>query len=96
MMFAKLVKPACRALLIEVQRRVAGDLTGDQHYTGMMMTRPELSLQSSRLGSPLKEPVNKIGKGVPISELVIARGSGAAVFQNDEFNDLLLEVIIFG
>ena len=45
----------------------------------------------------VKEPINEIGKSVPIGELAVASGArGAAALENDEFDDLLLEVVVFG
>lgn len=45
----------------------------------------------------VKEPISEIGKSVPIGELAIASGAReAAPLENDEFDDLLLEVVVFG
>ena len=49
------------------------------------------------LGGRLKKPINEAGQGVPVSELAIAIAArSAAALHNDEFDDLLLKVVVFG
>jgi hypothetical protein len=52
--------------------------------------------RTTYLDGHLKKTINKAGEGVPVSELPIARGAcSATVLHNDEFDDLLLEVVVF-
>jgi len=45
----------------------------------------------------VQEPVDEAGKCVPIGKLAVTSGArDAAALKNDEFNNLLLEVIVFG
>jgi hypothetical protein len=54
------------------------------------------SLALVAVDSSLNKTINKAGEGVPISELPIARGAcSATALHNDEFDDLLLEVVVF-
>jgi len=47
------------------------------------------------LDGRLNKAINKAGEDVPVSELAIARGAcSATALHNDEFDDLLLEVVV--
>jgi len=49
------------------------------------------------LGGRRKKPINKAGESPPVGKLAITLGpSGASALHDDEFDDLLLEVVIFG
>ena len=48
-------------------------------------------------GRRLQKVINEGGESVPISELAVMSGArSAAGLKNDEFDNLLLEVIVFG
>ena len=49
------------------------------------------------LGGRLKKTIDELCESLPVGELTIARGArSAAALHNDEFDDLLLEVVVFG
>ena len=80
-------------------------LKADIHQRGLHVRlvlqqtlRDSSSESSMRLcGRRLQKVINEGGESVPISELAVMSGArGAAGLKNDEFDDLLLEVIVFG
>ena len=54
------------------------------------------NLATPRLDGRCKKPLNEAGESVPVGELAVPSGAHSAAFHDDEFDDLLLEVVVFG